>query len=119
MKDKIQVLLDEVIETKINKLNTIVDADERAAAIEELTELHKMRIEESKIEVETACQQNQTKSQNLDRWINLGVQVGLTIGGWAMYSVWQHREQKFELVGTPSNPMFRNLLSRMIPNLKK
>lgn len=119
MKDKIQELLDEAIETRINELDTINDTAERAAAIAELSELHKMRIEESKITSETVAQQYQEKSKNLDRWIDLGVQIGLTIGGWAMYSLWQRREQKFEMVGTPSSPMFRNLLSRMIPNLKK
>lgn len=123
--DKVQKMLDEVLVTKIESLGNLSD-DERAKAVEELSTLHKMRIEEKKIEtaekqarIERVAKEEQAKSQKIDRWIELGLQAGLTIGGWIMFSVWQGREQKFEMTGTPSSPLFRNLLSRMTPNLKK
>lgn len=126
MEDRVQVLLDEVIESEFRKLKTTVKTEERSTVIEELTQLHKMRIEEAKIEVAKveACtaqenNRNQQKSQNLDRWVNVALQGGLTVGSWIAFTLWQKSEQRFELTGTPSTPIFRNLLSRMTPTLKK
>lgn len=119
MEDKVQVLLDEVIERDIQRLSTCdVGSEERTKTIEELTELHKMRIEEVKAVAAKADKQEQSKAQNLDRWINFGAQVGLTVGGWIMFSLWQSKEQRFELTGTPTSPIFRGLLSKMIPRIK-
>lgn len=135
--DKVQTGLNEVIEKDIERLKSCQNEDERKKTIAELESLHQMRIEEFKIEAdliskekqredeqkaryaEIALKQDQLKSQATDRWVNAGIQAGIAIGGWLMYSIWQGREQKFELVGTPSTPMFRSLLGKMIPSLKK
>lgn len=137
-KDKVQTGLNELIERDIERLSSSqIGNDDRKKTIEELQTLHQMRIEEYKIEAdliskekqredeqkaryaEIALKQDQLKSQAMDRWVNLGLQAGATIGGWMMFSIWQKREQTFELEGTPSTPMFRSLLSKMIPSLKK
>ena len=55
------------------------------------------------------------KDQNLDRWIGLGVQVGLAVGGWLVYDIWNRRGLKFEETGTITSPWTRNLVSRMLP----
>lgn len=133
MEDRIQILLDEAIEQDIRSLSNMnPGTDQRSKTIEELNQLHKMRIEEAKIEVakiesrdkmvtanhELEAKKEQLKSQNLDRLTNLGLQAGLTVGGWIVFSIWQRREQIFELNGTPTSPIFRGLLSRMIPKIK-
>ena len=99
---------------------------EKEKAIANVTELYKLRIEEAKLEqakndklTEQDIREAQLEGQKLDRWLNLGLQIGLTVGGWVMFSMWQRREMKFELEGTPTTPMFRNLLSKMTPNLRK
>lgn len=138
MENKIQKSLDEVIEKDINYLSTLaIGSEERSKMISELEKLHALRVEEIKAEndryskkcqndnerlsrmVEVESNNEQLKAQNMDRLFNAGLQLGLTIGGWIMFSVWQKREQRFEMTGTPSTPMFRNLLSSMTPKLKR
>lgn len=126
MKDRIQKQLDEVIQTELNGIESSMPSSEKEKAIANVTELYKLRIEESKLEqaknerlTEQDMKEAQLKGQKLDRWLNIGLQVGLTVGGWLMFSMWQRREMKFELEGTPTTPMFRNILSQMTPKLKK
>lgn len=126
MKDKIQKQLDEVIQTELEGVESAAMPSEKEKAIANVTELYKLRIEEAKLEqaridklTEQDSKEVQLKGQKLDRWLNLGLQIGLTVGGWVMFSMWQRREMKFELEGTPTTPMFRNLLSKMTPNLRK
>lgn len=126
MKDKIQKRLDEVIQTELEGVESAAMPSEKEKAIANVTELYKLRIEEAKLEqakndklTEQDIREAQLKGQKLDRWLNLGLQIGLTVGGWVMFSMWQRREMKFELEGTPTTPMFRNLLSKMTPNLRK
>lgn len=130
MKDKIQKRLDEVIEIELDSLvsDTLTEA-EKEKVVNNVTELYKLRVEEAKIEqakndklTEQDVKEAQLKGQAKDRWINLGLQLaqcGLTIGSWVMFTVWQRREQRFEMEGTPTTPMFRNILSKMTPNLRK
>lgn len=126
MKDKIQKQLDEVIQTELEGVESAAMPSEKEKAIANVTELYKLRIEEAKLEqakndklTEQDIREAQLKGQKLDRWLDLGLQIGLTVGGWVMFSMWQRREMKFELEGTPTTPMFRNLLSKMTPNLRK
>lgn len=80
------------------------------------------KLDEQKVENEEKTILTQTKrikAEQLDRWLNFALQIGLTIGGWAMYSVWQEREQVFELQGTPTTQMFKSLLSSMTPKIKR
>lgn len=124
MDDKnIRGLLDEVIETELLNLSEIdTGSEKKSNAVKDLTELYKLRIEEVKTEqakadnrAEAEMRQTQAKSQTFDRWLNIGVQVGLTVGSWVMYSIWYHKGLKFEETGTVRAPMTRNLLSRMLP----
>lgn len=81
-----------------------------------------LKLDEKKVENESKtilAQYKRIKAEQIDRWLNFAVQIGLAIGGWTMYSVWQEREQLFELHGTPTSQMFRNLLSSMTPKMKK
>lgn len=125
MKDKIQKQLDEVIQSQFDGLDTLTSS-EKEKAIQLTTELYKLRIEEAKIEqsrndklTEQDVKRDQLREQRLEWMIGLAISSGLTIGGWLMFSVWQRREMKFEMDGTPTTPMFRALLSKMVPSLKK
>lgn len=125
MKDKIQKQLDEVIQTELDGLETL-DAAEKEKVIHTVTELYKLRIEEAKLEqsrndklTEQDVKNDQLKEQRIDRLVNLGLQLGITVGGWLMFSIWQRREMKFEMEGTPTTPLFRNILSQMTPKLKR
>lgn len=125
MKDKIQKQLDEVIQTELDGLETLEPA-EKEKVIHTVTELYKLRIEEAKLEqsrndklTEQDVKNDQLKEQRIDRLVNLGLQLGITVGGWLMFSIWQRREMKFEMEGTPTTPLFRNILSQMTPKLKR
>lgn len=134
MEDKIRETLDEVIELKLQNLIALRhDSEGKSNEIKDLTELYKLRIEEAKIEtdridkmrqreVERDAQMNenylkseQLRSQALDRWINVGLQVGLTFASLVAYNCWYNRGLKFEETGTVTSPMTRNLISRMLP----
>lgn len=123
MKDEIQKSLDEVIAMEILDLpNMSQGSKEKKEAIENLTELYKLRIEEAKIEQarvdkceELEIKQAQLDSQAKDRWVNLAAQVSLALGSLIAYNIWFNRGLKFEETGTITSPMTRNLLSRMLP----
>lgn len=119
--DKIQVLLDERIEKDIQNLD-MLDGSQKSDAIDDLTKLYKLRIEDTKINADQAVsakelelKQKQANSQKVDRWINVGLQVGLSLASLIAYDVWFRRGLKFEETGSIGSPMTRNLLSRLIP----
>lgn len=66
-------------------------------------------------EKEMEMKENQIKEMALDRWVNLGIQVGLTLVGIVAYDCWYRRGLKFEETGTITTPMTRNLISKMLP----
>lgn len=119
--DKIQALLDERIEKDIQNLD-MLDGSQKSDAIDDLTKLYKLRIEDTKINADQAVsakelelKQKQANSQKVDRWINVGLQVGLSLASLIAYDVWFRRGLKFEETGSIGSPMTRNLLSRLIP----
>lgn len=69
-------------------------------------------------EQELEIKETQTRGMALDRWINLGLQVGLTLVGIVAYDCWYRRGLKFEETGTVTTPMTRNLISKMLPTKK-
>lgn len=123
MEDRRQELLDEVIRSDIRTLKEVpVGTKERTELVGELTELYRLRIEDAKIEAaeadkyeEKEMRHLQLKSQAFDRWINIGVQVGLGLATLVAYDVWYRRGLKFEETGTITSPMTRNLISRLLP----
>ena len=119
----IQSLLDERIEKEIQGLSLLsTGTEQKTAAIEDLTKLYKLKIEEAKVEQakeqssnELELKQIDAKAQARDRWISYAVQGVLTIGGWIVYDIWFRRGLRFEETGSIRAPMTRNLLSRMLP----
>ena len=72
---------------------------------------------ESDREWETKRAQLDTQTKN--QWIGYGVQIGLTIASLVAYNVWFNRSLKFQETGTHYLPETKNLISRMLPGLKK
>lgn len=66
-------------------------------------------------ERELNLKEAQMKEQSMDRWVNLGVQIGLSLLSIVAYDRWFRRGLKFEETGTITAPMTKNLLSKMLP----
>lgn len=123
MESKAQKLLDEAIVKELKNLEQYdYSSDEKSKAIDDLTQLYKLRIEEEKIETaqmdgdrEKEARRQQMKSQSIDRWANIALQVGLAVGSWIAYDIWYRRGLRFEETGTITAPMTRNLCSRLLP----
>lgn len=132
--DEIRDLLGEEIGNEIVNLASLEDGSEaKSKAIEDVAKLYRLRIEEIKAETEKTDTQKRVKleemkrddaikseklqqeNQKIDRWVNVGLQVGLVIGGWIVYDIWQRRGLKFEENGVVASPWTRNLMSKMFP----
>ena len=132
--DEIRDLLGEEIGNEIEDLASLESGSEaKSKAVEDVAKLYRLRIEEIKAETEREDAQEraklermkrddailseelQCKNQKIDRWINVGLQVGLMIGGWIAYDIWQRRGLKFEEDGVITSPWTRNLMSKMFP----
>lgn len=141
--DNITKLLEEEIEEQIKNLPSIKDAKEKSMAVEDVTKLYKLRIEQAKNEAELAEKQARRemearqikldseakeRSENLeefrlsemvrDRYFRTGIAV-LEIGLPLMfYGVWMRRGFKFEKDGTYTSKTFMNLFNRFKPTRK-
>lgn len=123
MEKKPSVLLDEAIVRELTRLEHIdLTSEDRSKAIDDLVQLYKLRIEEAKLKQSEVANVNEhlvrvrdQQNAQIDRWVNFGLQVGLTIGGWLVYDIWYRRGLRFEQFGTVTAPMTRNLISRMLP----
>ena len=114
--DEIKVMLNEEIKAEIEKLNTLdAGSDEKSNAVDDLTKLYKLKIEEQKAAMEREEQDARRKEVKADRMVNIGLQVGLAVAGWIVYDVWHRRGLKFEEEGTITSPWTRNLMSKMFP----
>lgn len=114
--DEIKVMLDEEIKAEIEKLKSLdAGSDGKSSAVDDLTKLYKLRIEEQKAEMEREEQNARRDAEKAERMINIGLQVGLAVGGWIVYDMWHRRGLKFELEGTVTSPWTRNLMSKMFP----
>ena len=132
--DEIRDLLGEEIKDEIQNLSSLnAGSEAKSKAIEDIAKLYRLRIEEIKAETEKEdakkrveleelkrgdainSEELQCKNQKIDRWINVGLQVGIMIGGWIAYDIWQRRGLKFEEDGVVTSPWTRNLMSKMFP----
>lgn len=117
MDDRNQELLEEVIEKEIRGLSAYSGKD-KADAIDNLTQLYKLKIEEDRIRQEATAKDLEQNSRNKDRFINIGLQLGMTMMSLLAYNAWYNRGLKFQETGTFTDPMLRNLLAKLIPTRK-
>lgn len=112
--DKVQTLLDKRIEEELEGMATMLPT-EKADAISNVEKLYKLRIEESEAAKELELKKKQTRSQTINQWAQIGLNLGIAIGGWFMYNRWYKIGLKFEETGSITAPMTKNLLPRLFP----
>lgn len=99
--------LGEEINSIQEKLTTLEPGDEeRAVLLEELKQLYEIKNGNAK-----------AKSQFADPFLKTAAQVGLGVAGLLAYNAWYRRGLKFELEGTVTSSMTRQLLSKMAPKI--
>ena len=136
---EIKSLLDAVIEREIHNLESL-SSEERSDAIRDLTALHKLRIEEIKVEMEAeekaerramdktqhhtdivmreAQATNQLRDQKIDRFVKLGIAAAELVLPLMFYGVWMKKGLKFEETGTFTSQTFKGLFNRFKPTRK-
>lgn len=130
MEKEIKDLLGEEIRADIQALSTLKSgSDEKSKAIDELTKLYKLRIEETKNEwdfgekfdareSEKQLKKDQLTEQVKDRYFRLGAEAAGIILPLIFYAAWMRRGFKFEETGTYTSTTFRGLFNRFKPTKK-
>ena len=139
-KNEIETLLSKEIVGDISQLATTkAGSDEKAKIIDELTKLHKLRVEEIKVNVETDEKYNQQELERDKHMLNTivhddeqaykeaqhkemikdrRIQRGLAVVPLIAYDIWQRRGFNFEINNTVCSSWLRNLISKVTPKLK-
>jgi hypothetical protein len=130
MEESIKNLMDEEIKSEIEGISHMeLGSDEHSAAVENLTKLYRLRIDETKneqshaTEVDRQIEEAQTKilqmdNQKIDRWIHVGTSTAELILPLIFYGVWMHKGLKFEETGALTSSVFRGLTNRFKPTKK-
>lgn len=130
----IKELLSEEIAEEIQALSTLeAGSKEKSTAIDDLTKLYKLRIEESKSEWEAdekynrrvmedeantrddELKQTQIAEQVKDRYFRLGIAAAELMIPLMFYGIWMKKGFKFEETGTYTSTTFRGLFNRFRP----
>lgn len=137
MNEELKDLLEEEIKDEIENLQSLTPGSkEHTEAVESLTKLYRLNIDEVKLEggfaevYENNCiekekiryeheqKEKQLEEQKKDRWVKLGVdiaQIGLPL---LFYGVWMKKGFKFEETGTFTSSTFRGLINKFKPTRK-
>jgi hypothetical protein len=126
MKDNTMELLSEAIASEFDNLSSLdPGSEEHSKAVESLSKLYKLKIEETKNESdliekqkEEQFKQEQMREQKIDRWVKVGVAVGELAIPLMFYGAWMRRGFKFEETGSYCSQTFRNFFSRLKPTKK-
>lgn len=130
MDEEIRRLLGEEIKTEIQKLSSLESGSkEKSTAIEDLATLYRLRIEETKNELDfdekydsrvsdQLLKKEQLDEQVKDRYFRLGVEAASILLPMMFYAVWMRRGFRFEETGTFTSTTFRGLFNRFKPTRK-
>ncbi len=135
--NSIKELLSEEIAEEIQALSTLVaGSKEKSTAIDDLTKLYKLSIEESRSEWEAdekynrrvmedeantrddELKQTQIAEQVKDRYFRLGIAAAELMIPLMFYGIWMKKGFKFEETGTYTSTTFRGLFNRFRPTKK-
>ncbi|MDO5540793.1 MAG: hypothetical protein Q4F83_12125 [Eubacteriales bacterium] len=135
--NNIKELLNEEIAEEIQVLSTLASGSkEKSTAIDDLTKLYKLRIEENKSEWDADEKYNrrvmedesnvrddevkrvQIAEQVKDRYSRLGIAAAELMIPLMFYGIWMKRGFKFEETGTYTSTTFRGLFNRFRPTKK-
>lgn len=133
----IEKLLSEEIATQIQALSEFEPGSkEKSAAIDDLVQLYKLRIEENKniwdadekhnsriADNEAKAREEEIKRQQLseqikDRYFKAGIAGAELVVPLIFYGIWMNKGFRFEETGTISSQVFRNLINRFRPTKK-
>ena len=142
MDNVIRSMLDEEIERQIEGLSD-VSGKSRTEAIDDLAKLHKLRIDEVRLEVESeekterrkiderrvdgeiesqindcTFKRNQEREDHKNRYLRFGIDAAGIVLPLVFYGVWMRRGFKFEEHGTFTSTTFRGLFNRFRPTNK-
>lgn len=130
MEDVIKEQLLKVIKKELANISELPSGTkEKTAAVEDLTKLYKLKIEDEKLEVEMEDKNNKKLldeeqvegdkikilEQKKDRWLKFGVDVGAVALPFLLYWVWMGRGFKYEETGSYTSRTLMNLFSRFKP----
>jgi hypothetical protein len=127
MNDEIKKMLEEEIKAGIEDLSSLESgSQEKTAAIDDLVKLYKLRIEETKNELEfdekydgrvteELFKKKQFEEQVKDRYFKLGVEAAGILVPLIFYAVWMRKGFRFEETGTFTSTTFRGLFNRFKP----
>lgn len=127
MEEEIKSLLEEEIDTQIRELSSLqAGSKEKSSAIDDLTKLYKLKIEETKTKWEinerydnrdsdVQLKKDQLVEQVRDRYFRLGIEGAGIVLPLIFYAVWMKRGFKFEENGTYTSTTFRGLFNRFRP----
>ena len=127
MSNEIRKLLEDEIEKEIQDLSSLeVGSKEKSVAIEDLTKLYKLKIEETRVDWEYDEKYQTRKSDEIlkneqlieqvkDRYFRLGIDAASVVLPMIFYTVWMKRGFRFEETGTYTSTTFRGLFNRFKP----
>ena len=133
----IDELLNEEIADEIKALSELeAGSNEKSAAIEDLTKLYKLRIEENKSswdaddkynrrimdeksnDKDDEIKQKQLEEQVKDRYFKVGIAAAELMIPLMFYGIWMNKGFKFEETGTITSSTFKGLNNRFKPTKK-
>lgn len=124
MDKEIRRLLDEEIKESLEELSTFDSgSSDKTSAIDDLTKLYKLKLEDAKLEAEVIEKNRafesdrllndvQVRNQAKDQYIRMGVEAAGIVLPLIFYAVWMNKGFKFEETGTFTSTTFRGLFSR-------
>lgn len=130
MDEEIKEMLGEEIKAGLSDLSSLeTGSKEKSEAIDDLVKLYKLKIEESKAEMDYLKEideherSDQTKREQLseqvkDRYFKLGVAAAELVLPLMFYAAWMKRGFQFEKDGTYTSTTFRGLFNRFRPTKK-
>lgn len=130
MGEEIKSLLEEEIKFEIENLSSLeAGSQQHSAAVESLTKLYKLKIEEDKSSMdyrekeesrntELDIKRNQMDEAVKDRYFRFGIAAAELILPLVFYGIWMNRGFMFEKDGTFTSQTFRGLFSRFKPTKK-
>lgn len=130
MGEEIKDLLLEEIKLEIKNLSSLnAGGQEHSTAVESLSKLYKLKIEEDKSSMdhyekeenrhtELDIKRNQMDEAVKDRYFRLGIAAAELILPLMFYGIWMKRGFMFEKEGTYTSQTFRGLFSRFKPTKK-
>ena len=130
MGKEIKELLEEEIKSEIENLGSLESgSQEHTTAVDSLTKLYKLKLEEDKYtyerldkienrEIDQESKTAQMAESVKDRYFRFGMAAAELVLPLMFYGIWMRRGFKFEQDGTFTSQTFRGLFSRFRPTKK-